>query len=99
LWQRRFGGKDDVLDRTLLMNGRAMKIIGVMPEGFAFPNKDTQFWIPTGASEQQRTARNSLWLQVIGRLKPGMSVAQGQADLARINAGILQQFPGRRDMA
>jgi hypothetical protein len=81
LWQRRFAGKDDVLEKTLVMNGRAMRIIGVMPEGFAFPAKDTQFWVPTGASEQQRANRGSLWLQMIGRLKPGMSVAQGQADL------------------
>ena len=93
LWQRRFEGKDDVLQKTLMMNGRAMRIVGVMPEGFGFPTKDTQFWIPTGASDQQRAARNSLWLQMIGRLKPGMSVAQGQADLDRVHAGILQQFP------
>ena len=96
LWQRRFGGKEDVLGRTLMMNGRTMQIIGVMPEGFAFPDKDTQFWVPTGASDQQRANRGSLWLQVISRMKPGISVEQAQADLARVNSGLLQQFPGRK---
>ncbi len=96
LWQRRFGGRDDALGRTLWMNGRAMQIVGIMPEGFAFPSRETQFWIPTGASEQLRTARGSLWLQVIGRLKPGISVQQAQADLARVNAGLLQQFPEKK---
>ena len=47
LWQRRFGGRDDALGKTLAMNGRAMQIIGVMPEGFAFPSRETQFWVPT----------------------------------------------------
>jgi len=96
LWQRRFNGREDILSQTLQMNGRAMQIVGVMPEGFAFPTKDTDFWVPTGATDQQRTARNSLWLQVIGRLKPGFTVEQGQADLARVNAGMLQQRPNRK---
>jgi putative ABC transport system permease protein len=96
LWQRRFGGRDDAIGKTLSMNGRAMQVIGVMPEGFAFPNRETQFWVPTGASEQQRASRNSLWLQVIGRMKPGVSVDQAQADLARVSANLLQQFPGRK---
>jgi len=96
LWQRRFGGRDDAIGKTLSMNGRPMQIIGVMPEGFAFPNRDTQFWVPTGASEQQRTNRGSLWLQVIGRMKPDTSVEQAQSDLARVNGDLLKQFPGRK---
>jgi putative ABC transport system permease protein len=96
LWQRRFGGRLDAVGRTLEMNGRPMQIVGVMPEGFTFPTRDTEFWIPTGASEAQRNNRGSLWLQVIGRRKPGVSVAQGQADLERISARLLEQFPGRK---
>jgi putative ABC transport system permease protein len=96
LWQRRFGGRDDAIGKTLSLNGRPMQIIGVMPEGFAFPNRDTQFWVPTGASEQQRTNRGSLWLQIIGRMKPDTSVAQAQTDLARVNADSLRQFPNRK---
>jgi hypothetical protein len=99
LWQRRFGGRDDAIGRTLSMNGRPMQIIGVMPEGFAFPNRDTQFWVPTGASEQQRTNRGSLWLQVIGRLKPNTSVEQAQSDLARVNGDMLGSFLAGRDTA
>jgi putative ABC transport system permease protein len=67
-----------------------------MPEGFAFPSKETQFWIPTGASDQQRANRGSLWLKVIGRMKPGLTVDQAQADLARVSANLLRQFPGRK---
>ncbi len=96
LWQRRYGGRDDAIGRTVLMNGRSMQIIGVMPDGFAFPTRETLFWVPTGATDQQRTSRGSLWLQVIGRMKPGVSIEQAQADLERVSAGLLQQFPNRK---
>ena len=96
LWQRRFGGKSDVLNTTISLSGRPMQVVGIMPDGFAFPNRDTQFWIPTAASEQQRTNRGSLWLQIIGRMKPGVPVPQAQSDLERINANLLTQFPAQK---
>ena len=96
LWQRRFGGRPEAIGGTVQMNGRAMQIVGVMPDGFAFPSRETQFWVPTGASEQQRNNRGSLWLQIIGRLKPGVSIEQGQGDLARVSGDLLAQFPNRK---
>src|SRR5262245_53905720 len=79
-WVRRFGAEDSVLEKTIQLNGRDLRIIGVMPPGFDFPVKDTDFWVPTAPNEQQRGARGSFWLQSIGRLKPGVSVDQAQAD-------------------
>jgi putative ABC transport system permease protein len=96
LWQRRFGGTDDVIGRMIQLNGVSTQVIGVMPEGFAFPARETEFWIPTAASDANRQARGSLWLQVIGRVKAGVSVAQAQADLERVNRGILERFPGQK---
>ena len=96
LWQRRFGGRLDALESTVQLSGRAVKVIGVMPAGFAFPSRETAFWIPTAPAEAMRTNRNSLWLQSIGVLKPGVSVAQAQTDLERIRAGILERFPNQK---
>lgn len=96
LWTRQFGGRLDVLESNVQMSGRQMRVIGVMPESFRFPTKDTDFWIPTAPSEGQRNSRNSLWLQAIGRLKPGTSVEQAQGDLARINTEIVRRFPAQR---
>jgi putative ABC transport system permease protein len=96
LWQRRFGGRVDAIGQTLEMSGRPMKIVGVMPAGFAFPSRQTDFWIPTGAAEAQRNSRGSLWLQVVGRLEPGVSREQAQADLAKVNAGIIERFPTQK---
>jgi len=95
-WVRRFAAKEDALESTMQLNGRAMRIIGVMPPGFDFPVKDTDFWVPTAPNENQRTSRGSLWLQSIGRLKPGVSRDQAQADLARINTDSLARFPAQR---
>jgi putative ABC transport system permease protein len=96
LWQRRFGASDAVLGTTVEMNGRAMRIIGVMPPGFAFPERQTEFWVPTGPSEAQRNNRGSLWLQVVGRMKPGITVERAQADLGRVSQDLLTRFPGRK---
>ena len=96
LWQRRFGGRDDAIGTTIEMNGRPMRIVGVMSAGFAFPERQTEFWVPTAASEAQRTSRGSLWLQVVGRMKADVSVERAQADLARVNQDILARFPAQR---
>src|SRR5262245_61810023 len=96
LWQRRFGGKADIVDSTILMNSRPVKVIGVMPDGFAFPAATTEFWVPTAPTDQMRTSGNSLWLQVIGRRKPGVSVAQAQSDLGRIADERIRRNPGQK---
>jgi putative ABC transport system permease protein len=96
LWQRRFGGRDDAIGKVVQMNGVSMQIIGVMPPAFAFPARETEFWVPVGASEGQRANRGSLWLQVVGRIKAGVPLARAQADLERVNNGILERFPGQK---
>ena len=96
LWQRRFGGRDDAIGQNVQMNGVSVQIIGVMPPGFAFPTRETDFWVPVRATDGQRQNRGSLWLQVIGRIKAGVTVGQAQADLERVNGGILERFPGQK---
>ena len=93
LWQQRFGGRADVLSTSVMMNERPRRVIGVMPAGFAFPQAETQFWIPTAPSEEVRNNRGSLWLQAIARLEPATSPAQAQAELAPINAGMQERNP------
>jgi putative ABC transport system permease protein len=95
-WTRRFAARDDVINSTVMMSGRSLKVVGVMPPGFSFPQRETDFWVPTGVSDQQRSNPNSLWLQVVGRRKPGVSVAQAQADLERVNKTILDANPNQK---
>src|SRR5690349_3717173 len=79
LWQRRFGGAD-VLGKILDFDGRRFKVIGVMPPGFAFPDKRSEFWAPLAVSEQAKV-RVGYFLQMVGRLKPGVTPTQAQTQM------------------
>ena len=97
LWLRRFGADSSVIGKTLQIEENvskdgpaAMHIIGVMPAGFYFPDKQTEIWTP--ATTYWRFRRESIerfapWSRrwtAIGRLKPNVAVEEAQADLARI---------------
>ncbi len=96
LWHQRFGASADVVGRTITLNGASRQVIGIMPEGFGFPSTDTQLWVPTPAAKEMRESRTIVWLQIIGRVKPGVTVAQAQSDLERINAEIVRAFPDQK---
>jgi len=88
LWQRRFGGEESALGRDLQVNGRPRTIVGIMPPGFAFPAR-ADVYVPIAPNEQLRNDRGSFWLPVLGRLKPGVTVEQAQADLTTINNAVI----------
>ncbi|MGH9815260.1 MAG: ABC transporter permease [Candidatus Acidiferrales bacterium] len=92
MWQSHFGGDTNALGKTVHLDGAACEIIGVMPAGFAFP-ADAQLWRPLAPAENLRQSRGAFWLPVIGRLKPGVSVAQAQADMDAIGRVLEQEFP------
>ena len=96
LWQRRFAAQPDVVGRTIVLNGASRQVIGVMPEHFGFPSLDTELWVPLPVSKELRESRTSVWLQVIGRLKPNVAVQQAQSDVERINAEIVRTFPNQK---
>jgi putative ABC transport system permease protein len=88
LWRRRFGADPNVIGKTLRFDAMDTgQIIGVMPAGFYFPDKETQFW----AAEKMTTKVNS-W-SVIGRLKPNVTMRQAQAEMTTIGQRLAQHFP------
>jgi putative ABC transport system permease protein len=89
LWQRRFGGDPNITGKILNLNNTPTQIVGVMPAAFKFPRLEIDLWIPL-ALDTKRTAPYAF--SVIGRLKPGVQVAQAQAD----TTGIIQNF-GRQN--
>ena len=92
LWQRRFSGDPNVVGQMLSLNGQNHTIIGIMPPGFQFPNK-TELWLPLVPNARTREARGSFWLPVIGRMKPGVTRAQAQAEMTTIGNRLEQQYP------
>ena len=80
--QRRFGSSD-VLGKTLDFDGRRLTVIGVMPAGFAFPVKESEFWAPLVVGDRAKR-RVGYWLQMVGRLKPDTTPLQAQAQIAEL---------------
>jgi putative ABC transport system permease protein len=95
LWQSMFGSAADILHRSLLLDGKSYQIIGVMPQGFEYPHfsdlpygsaqyKTTQVWVPLALTPHQRADRDNASGNAVARLKPGVSIAQAQAEMAAI---------------
>ena len=95
LWQRRFGGANDVLGRTIVLSGRTFEVIGVMPPALRWPDK-AQVWRPLAPNQQLRDSRNSFWLPVMGRLKAGVPPDTAQREMTQIGDRIEQAFPAMR---
>jgi len=99
LWKRRFGGSPDALGKTVRLDGENYLVIGVMPPGVtlfslqgSLTGKPAQLWWPYAWREQDRTPRGR-WMSAVGRLKPGISVAQAQTEMTRLVASITKAYP------
>ena len=92
LWQRRFNRDPGVLGKIISSGDQTAEIVGVMPATFAFPDPDVEVW---GATTYQPFVLNryNAWFTSFGRLKPGVTVEQAQADLRRIQAQLAEAFP------
>jgi predicted permease len=99
LWQRRYAGEASIIGRTLLLNGDRYEVIGVMPPRFVFRNRAIDYWIPIHFSPEQAAQRGSHFLNVIGRLAPGVTIDEARADLQGIARSLALQYPdSNRDL-
>jgi predicted permease len=90
LWKRRFGGDRQILNQTIYLDAEPYTVIGVMPAWFDFPDPATQLWtsIYHDRPEGQMTSFSKHMFRVVGRLKPGVSVAQAMAGLSLISRRV-----------
>ena len=95
LWQSDFGADAAVVGRTVTLDGNPFIVLGVMPRDFRFPASDVLIWLTHRfpAARYQDSQRTAVSLRGIGRLRPGVSVAQAQSELDVIAARLEQQFP------
>jgi putative ABC transport system permease protein len=89
-WQRRFGGDPGAIGRSLNLNGAATEVIGVMPSGFSFPRPEIEIWSPL-ALNPARSA--PYFLRAIGRLGPGVSQSDAEAETTRVLWDYARQHP------
>ncbi len=87
LWQRRFGGRRDIVGQPITANGRQFTVVGVMPAGFWFTNAREDFFVPLGLNPAG-TYRGGHYLKVIARLKPRITLGQAQVEMNAILAAI-----------
>jgi predicted permease len=98
LWKRRFGGDPAVIGRTMTFESGSYEILGIMPPGFTYPlgtEKPAEIYTPyvIPARQRVRGGSRSFALQVVGRLKPGVSLDTARARMEQIHQGLAAQFP------
>jgi putative ABC transport system permease protein len=91
MWQRSFGGDQGVLGQAITINGDSYTVVGVLPPSFQFAMRAADLWRPYQPTPNQLSRRYMHGTNLIGRLKPGVSVAQTQAELGAIASRIEQE--------
>src|SRR5205807_1096258 len=104
LWQRRFNANPSIVGQPITLDGSNSTVIGVMPLGFHFPG-DTgtvlniftapaaQLWVPLALTPKAWSERSSHYLEVIGRLKPGVTPSQAQTEMNSIEDQLVKEYP------
>jgi predicted permease len=94
LWRRRFGGDEAIIGREILLNGVQTKVVGAMPKDFFFGDrKNSDYWVPMAFTPEQWARRQSHFLTVVARLRPGVTTQQAQTDMERIALDLQKQYP------
>ena len=91
LWERRYGLDPQVTMKSLIFGGRDYRIVGVMPKESPSPAIDV--WVPAQTSDFLMGVREARFLNGVGRMKPGLTIAQAQADLASVQHALGEQYP------
>src|ERR1041385_4535233 len=92
-WQHRFAGDPNAIRQTIKLSDQAYTIIGVMPRDFAFPNTRTQIWTPMAFNAAERATRDTNFIDVVARLKPGVLLQQAQANMTAVAQSQAQRYP------
>ncbi len=99
LWQRRFGSDRNLVGKTLKLDGLDYTVVGIMKPGFQFPLVGADFpfpadlWVPLPMTPKRAADRNTNYLGVVGRLKPGITIEKAQIEMNVIAKSLEQEYP------
>ena len=93
LWQSQFGGSPAVLGEKITLNGTPYTVIGVMPRGFYFPNRDVQLWTLLTLREQDFANRTNSFLEAVGRLEDGVTFERARTELSTLAERLGRDYP------
>jgi putative ABC transport system permease protein len=92
LWQRRFGSDPTIVGKTIEVDQKSCTVIGVMPRDFDFP-VTAELWRPLAMDAKESALRDRHYLEVVGRLKPGVTLAQARAEIQTISRRLESSYP------
>ena len=101
LFQNRFGSDPNIVGQSVMLEGKTFTIVGVMPASFQFPvqNEPVELWTTVAMDREGEDPvteqRGAHYMNVIGKLKPGVSKEQAQAEMTAISARLEQQYPDK----
>ena len=93
LWQQLYGGDKSAVGRDLRISGKPYQVVGVMPRAFNFINPDVRMWMPAAFTGEEKKVHHSNNWTNIGRLKPGATIQQAQAQINALNAENMERMP------
>jgi predicted permease len=93
LWERRFGSDPAVVGRSVLIDGVAREVIGIMPEGFSYPTPETEIWVQLELDPAQAPL-GVFGMRGVGRLRPGVEGVAAEAELNQLLGDLPTTFPG-----
>lgn len=98
-WQRHFGGRPGVIGKSVLVDGRLISVIGVLPPSFEIVNVPVRpdIFIPAGLSPAHMPQPQARGYTVLGRLRDGVGAKQGEAELRRISAQLAREYPATHE--
>ena len=98
IWRDYLGGSPDAIGRSLAVNGVPHRVMAVLPAGFADPLvPGVEIWVPIDLTTASRNQWYNHYLSAVGRLRPGATLAQAQAELSTIAARIASNYPGSKE--
>ena len=92
VWRQRFGSDPGIVDRSITIERRSFRVVGVMPAGFAMPERGVQLWIPWDVSGDR--PRDQHYLGAVGRVKAGVSIATAGEQLNGVAGALAAEYPG-----
>ncbi len=98
LWQELYAGSHSALGQQLKINSRPYTVVGVMPRDFNFVNPEVRLWLPIAFTAKEKTVHHSNNYYNIGRLKPGATLEQAQAQVNALNAENLELIPSLKPL-
>jgi predicted permease len=93
LWRQSFGSDPQIIGKQIELDSEKYTVVGVMPQGFEFPDRAAGVWVPLAFTNEQAANHYRHFLQVVARLKPGITLAQANANLEAISRNLAEKYP------